>query len=139
MSTQHNDKAIYSYYCQFLWPLSQNALVPDSVTTSKFIVFFSFLQPPLWCQHWSTFNYRRHLLTRCQSSSSVSTLSQMRHNTDTCIFPKCCFDQGISPSEALVITNYTELDRQEPSTSISFFASLILHYSLASLLDLPEK
>lgn len=51
----------------------------------------------------SHFYYRSHLLTRCLSSSSASTLSQMFCNTDTWIFSHHYSDQGLSPSEGLVV------------------------------------
>lgn len=43
---QGHNKAIYSFYCHFLWPSLSKFSSPRPVTTSKFIIFFPFPQPP---------------------------------------------------------------------------------------------
>lgn len=123
----------------FLTATYQKYLFPELVTTSKIILFSiptaSILVLALVLSH---FCYRRHLLTRCFSSSSASTL------------PKCSVTMTPEHSLTIILIRASLLQGawwsttapgnllgKESSASKFFFPFLILYYSLAYPLPLP--
>lgn len=86
----------------FLTAVYQKYLFPDLAITST-IILLSIPTTSILVLVLSHFYYRSHLLTRCLSSSSARTLSQIFCNTDTRRFSHHYSDQGLSPSEGLVV------------------------------------